>query len=99
MYITTFIHDRKEYLAPIVSYNENVEEHLAKYGRISFFPGGYRTKSGMRVAKSVNIAQVDEDHYRSAFGSFWALPLASFTTYGANLKYIDLQQEYPELFI
>ena len=99
MYITTFIHDHKEYLAPIVSYNENVEEHLVKYRRISFFPGGSRTKSGMRVAKVVNIAQVDENHYKSAFGSFWAFPLAPFTTYGANLKYIDLQQEHPELFI
>jgi len=74
-------------------------EHLAKYHRISYFPGyDVSCYNGARIAKKANIAVVNTPTV-NAYKLIEQLSSVPFSTIGANMKTIDLQSEYPELFV
>ena len=74
-------------------------EHLHKHKRVTYFPGGaYPSKSGMRVAKYTNIAVIVVNTNRM-FQVIKMLNDQPFNTFDANMSYIDLEAQYPELFI
>lgn len=83
----------------VIGHLDSYIDHLTKYQRVSYYPGNYcRCGDGMRVAKIVNIAIV-ETNSRYRYNLVKQLTNTPFTTFGANLTHIDLQSQYPELFL
>ena len=85
----------------IDTYTERIATHIAKYHRINYYyPYGFTSTNSKqsRVAKVENLAIINMPfvNWRQQRNVIKNLP---FTTYGLNLKVIDLHSAYPELFL
>jgi len=85
----------------IDTYNERIATHIAKYHRINYYyPYTLSSTSSTRsrVAKVENLAIINMPFvgWQQQSNVIKNLP---FTTYGLNLKVIDLYSAYPELFL
>lgn len=98
-YLVTTTTDNNVPRLVVIGHLDSYIDHLSKHERLTYFPGyAHRTKSGMRVAKQANIAIVNVNT-RYMYNVVKMLATSPFTTFDANLEHIDLQSQYPELFL
>ena len=86
----------------IDTYTERIATHIAKHHRVSYYyPYTLSSTSSTRsrVAKVENLAIINMPPFIGRQQQSNVIKSIPFTTYGLNLKVIDLHSAYPELFL
>ena len=83
----------------VIGHLSEYTDHFQEQSRICYYPGRWTAcQSGMRVAKSRNIAIVNVNTWHMS-QVIQLLSTNPFHTFDANMRHIDLHAEFPEVFL